>query len=508
MVMGPRASVSVSGAREARPRLRRLAAAETRRTVARSWPLLALCLPLLTSALGAQAPVIQVVTDERHEQAAADEGQGYAAYPVTLLSVLGAQITPAHGQIEVILFGDTLVFRTGRSIFTVNRRMEPLYHWVFERDGVLFLPARFFFDWLPRRYPQRVRADAEAGLISVAAPWARHLVMARRQSNGSAPPPADPTRRSASPGAAADTREPPDDHLGAGVRPGPPPLEDPDRIYPGRLIGFIDARVSGVYDDNIGHSRVPRPSHGTIGRLAAGIQSAPYYPFLRAHYDFAAYRFDEIGWWNRATHDVTVELAPRVRAVRFRVAAQLRVGSSTEDREQADQFIVMPRVDMRLGGASELSLYGAQVKRRFPDNPARDDTYRYAGVAFAYGRWSSSRWELSTRYALNEPERAASRLEQWTVRGAAWFWLTNSDHLSLGLTHHRRWYEEQMGQLGDGTEGLRRDRRWTPAVSLGHTFGGRQWSVRIDYQMDLNESNVVARSYGARRVELTLRRRW
>lgn len=478
--------------------------------IARWSSLPVLCL-LVAAPLHAQAPVIHVASEARRERATAVDDHGYAAYPVTLLSVLGAEITPETGRVVVVLFGDTLRFRPGHSIFTVNRRMEPLYHWVFERDGVLLLPATFFVEWLPKRYPQRVRYDAAEATLTVTAPWARRLG-ARSRSNGTqaatpaADPQAGPDPSRGDPAAASgEMRDQAPDHLGA--RPSAL-VHDPDRLHPGRLIGFIDARVSGVFDSNIGHDAEPRASQGTIGRLAVGIQSAPYYPFLRAHYDLAAYQFDETGWWNRVTHDVTVEMAPHLRPFRFRLAAEVRLGSSTEDREQADQFILRPRIDVQLRRASRLSLYGAQQVRRFPEDQARNDTNRYAGVAFSRALRGGSRWEVNARHEVNASERSAARFVQWTGRADVWLRITAEDRLVLRLTYRSREYDELAVQSTSGTETPRVDTRWTPAVSVAHAFGGRAWEAQLDYAFEVGRSNDADEAYRAHRVELTVRRRW
>jgi hypothetical protein len=442
----------------------------------------ALCLGSMVAIarLPARAQVLRVVAGDRElARVEASTLFGYSAFPVTLLARLGADVKASRAGVVARLFGDTLSFRPTQAGFQVNGRTESLHSWAYlDEDEVLFVTQWFFTDWLPSRYPERIAY--RDGVLRMAA----------------APQPAGAARLVAS-GETAPSPTP------AGRARGE---ADPDDARLGVLLGFIDARVSGVFESNVDRHPVPRPSYGTLARLGVGIQSARARPFLTARYDLALHRYADPGDWNRTTHDVTAEFAPSLSPVRLRLAATLRIGSWTEDREQADEIILKPRIEIRPAPADVWSLYVVQSARRLDIGAGtRRDTLRLAGMGY-YHWWRGGGLWVDGRYEVNKSELESSRYMGWTGSGWIRIPLPASHRLELEAAHNRRWYAGSFVDQGDTL--ARMDRRWTSSVSLIRELDGPQWEVGLAYGFEDNRSNNRYAVYRARRVEVTMRRRW
>jgi hypothetical protein len=453
----------------------------------------ALCLGSLVAVapLPAEAQVLRVVAGDREvARAEASTVFGYQALPITLLAPLGAAVEASGAEVVAWLFGDRLYFRPGQAGFQVNGQAESLHSWTYVEDGVLFVSGWFFTEWLPSRYPARLTyRDGVLRIVSAAASVARRPaddnVGARRGRD---------TTRTASP-------QPVDPKLPIPARRG-----DTDDPLLGLLLGFIDARVSGVFDSNIDRDPVPRPSYGTVTRLGVGIQSARSRPFLTARYDFAFNRFSNTDEWNRTTHDVSVELAPSLPPLRLRLAATLRIGSWTEDREPANQIILKPQIEIRPAPAHVLSLYAMHSARRIDLGVAsRRDTFQLAGMGY-YLWWHGGGLWVTGRYEVNKSEFERSRFVGWTGSGWIRIPLPASHRLELETAYNRRGYARSfVDQAGTVT---RADRRWTYSASFIRELAGPAWEVGLAYAFEDNRSNDAYAVYRARRVEATVRRRW
>ncbi|HEV8264760.1 MAG TPA: hypothetical protein VGQ06_07400 [Gemmatimonadales bacterium] len=452
---------------------------------------LALCLGSLAAVVPgpAAAQVFRVVAGGREvARVEASTLYGYSALPVTLLARLGADVQASRAEVVVRLFGDTVRFRPAYAGFEVNGRTESLHSWTYlDENEVLFVAQWFFTHWLPSRYPERLAYRDGVLRIAVAPqPVAAPLA-----------PSGDTARPVVTVGPAR----------GNVPIPAPsPPRRDPDDPVPGVLLGFIDARVSGVFDSNIDRDPVPRPSYGTVARLGIGLQSARSRPFLTARYDFSLYRFANTEEWNRTTHDVTAELAPSRRPLRLRLAATLRIGSWTEDREPANQIILKPQIEFRPAPAHVFSLYVVHSARRIDIGVgSRRDTFQLAAMGY-YLWWHGGGLWVDGRYEVNKSEFERSRYVGWT--GSAWIRipLPASHRVTLETAYNRRWYARSfVDQAGTVA---RADRRWTSSVSLSREFEGRPWEVGLKYGFEDNRSNDTYAVYQARRVEVTVRRRW
>ena len=133
----------------------------------------ALGLILLARPLAAQGPDTLVLAGETTVRALASRDLGYAAYPVTLLEALGAEIVATDERIEVKLFDTVLWFRPGYGTFAVNGVIDPLHRVAFLRRGVLHLPEFFFLEWLPARHGQSVEYEGRVARVGTRTALAR-----------------------------------------------------------------------------------------------------------------------------------------------------------------------------------------------------------------------------------------------------------------------------------------------------------------------------------------------
>ncbi len=448
----------------------------------------ALCLGSLVAVprVPARAQVLRVVAGDRElARGEMSDSRGYLALPLTLLTALGAEVIAGPGAVVVRLFGDTLLFYPGRPAFHVNGGLEPLNSWTYQEEGVLFVAQWFFTSWLPRRYPERL--TYRDGALWIAAP-PQPLAAAR-------PVPAGDTTRAAA--APRPVRAEP---------PGSARRRDPDDPVRGGLLGFIDARVSGVFDSNVDYGPVPRRSYGTVARFGVGIQSARSRPFLMARYDFALNRFANAEKWNRTTHDISIEVAPSLPPIRLRLAAAVRIGSWTEDRQPANQILLGPHIEIRPSPVHLLDVYVVQSARRIDLGvTTRTDTFRLAGMGY-FLWWHGGGLRVDGRYEVNASEFDPSRFVGWT--GYSWMRipLVASHRLTLQAAYNRRRYAHAfVDQAGTVARG---DRRWTVSASLTSEFAREAWQLGLEYEFEDNVSNNAYAVYQAHRVEFTVRRRW
>lgn len=466
---------------------------------------------IVVACLPAQAQVLRVAAGGRElAHAAVANAGGYRALPITLLVPFGAEVEADAGVVVVRLFDDTLRFYPGYAEFQVNVRMESLSALAYQEDGVLFVAQWFFTNWLPERYPQRLAyrdgvLRLTAGEVAATRQPAADALGAERERDSAfvatATPAVDAKRAAPSKDSARAAAIPqPDDGFQV-----PDRRRDPDAPW-GDMLGFIDARASGVFDSNIDHAPAPRRSYGTVARLRVGIQSALTYPFLMARYDLAAYRFTNSDVWNRTTHDVSVDLAPSLSTIRLRLGAALRLGAWTEDRQPANQIIVKPQIEIRPTPIHLINLYVMQSARRIEVGAAtRKDTFRLAGVGY-YRWWHDGGFRVDARYEVNESESEPSRYAGWTGYNWIRIPLGASQRFTLETSYNRRWYARSFVDPA-GTV-ARWDRRWTSSASLASELAGSGWELGLGYTFEDNLSNNPYAVYQAHRVEFTVRRRW
>lgn len=277
------------------------------------------------------------------------------------------------------------------------------------------------------------------------------------------------------------------------------PPRRPSRLW------TLDARVSSVYDSNIDHDEVALDSYGTVARAGVGVRSSASDPVVSADYVLRVYRFTNTTRWNRLQHDFGLTLAAPTDRVRPRLRGEVRLGSATEDRELANQYIVEPGVDVEVNDRVDLELYAVQRLKRYIDAVDRDETNRYAGADLDVEVLDWLDWTVGGRYEVNDGERDSRDYTRVTVDTELAIALGQVTGVELALRRRFRDYtDERVATLDDV---LRADRRWTTGVLFTRWLAD-VWQVRLEYEADLNDSNQVAEDFRSHRVELTLRRRW
>lgn len=440
---------------------------------------------IVAAPLEAQDGTLRLVGERGSLNAAVVTDRGHPAYAVTLLEALGARIVDRERHVTVFLFGDSLLFYPTWPHFVTRGRFEPLPDPAYRDGGVLYLPDRFFTVWLPTRYPDRL--SYRAGTLSLL---------------GGA------TAMTPEPALTGSISDDGNANIGA-HRANDQEADDVSStpVFAG-LVSF-DGRLSSVFDSNIDHDAVPDASIGSIARMDLGLQSSRSDPIVQLEYELGVYRFTNTERWNRITHDVVVELEPPLSGpIRPAFEGELRFGSTTEDRERADQFILEPEVELRLSRVNRLTLYGAQRVRRFTDRPDRDAINRFLGLEFRHYWSSGARWELDGRYEVNDAERERSRYIRWTGEATMRVPLTAQSRLRFGIRYRFRRYGERFVELDGEEEQVRVDRRWEPEVSLSYWLPGDVVQFRLEYEFEHNQSNELDEAYRAHRMEFMVRRRF
>jgi hypothetical protein len=438
-------------------------------------------LVVLASALHAQDDTLRVVGRRAGSPVAAHTRRGYPAYPVTVLEALGGRIVDRGQAVTVHLFGDTLRFHPTWATFVTRGVMGTLPRQTFRSEGVLFLPAEFFMEWLPQRYPERLVYD-----------------------DGALAPPDEPA---AAPVAALD--ESAADQPGAPPWLGRAPNDGTAQARPRRRAGpaaSLRGESSSVYDSNIDHDAAPlAASVGWLGRATLGLQSGRSNPLIEAAYRISAYRFTNTERWNRTTHDVHVEAGPPpLGPIRPTVSGGLRIGSATEDQEVADQYILELSTEVRMSRAVRLTLFGTHRERRYQERVDRDETNRYAGMAFRHSWTTGGTWELGGRYEVNDADRADRRYTRWYGQATLRVPLARRTGITLGLRHSQREYPDRPVDDTPGA-GNRQDRRWEPSAAFSQRVLYDRLELLLSYGMDVNGSTELDERYRAHRAAFTIR---
>ena len=216
---------------------------------------------LAAQSLAAQGPDTLVIAGETTARALVVRDLGYAAYPITVLEALGAEIVSTDERVEVKLFGNVLWFRPGYGTFAVNGTIHPLHRVAFQRNGVLHLPEYFFLDWLPARYRQRVEYDGPTARLGTPDALARATRLA--DANGAADAPVEDGMPWTTPARAPAAFDEP-------AQPSERPEPLPAARSPAPVALQLHLRLSGSYFDNFFQA----PVNGTETDLLASTAEA------------------------------------------------------------------------------------------------------------------------------------------------------------------------------------------------------------------------------------------
>jgi len=120
-----------------------------------------ICLLLVATPLRAAAQPSALAIEGAGEpvRVAVATHHGHPAFPATALAALGGQWVEEPAGARAVLFGDTLHFELFSPFFTVGGETVQLVAPVYRAGGAVHLPHQFFVEWLPARYPDRLRYE-------------------------------------------------------------------------------------------------------------------------------------------------------------------------------------------------------------------------------------------------------------------------------------------------------------------------------------------------------------
>lgn len=280
--------------------------------------------------------------------------------------------------------------------------------------------------------------------------------------------------------------------------PAPPP--DERRL----AIHFGQATVG---DSNIDHDFEARPDVGVV--LAAGLswRNRVARPTVELAYEAAFHRYHESPKWNRTSHHALgVFEVPLGRRLRLHTTADASLRGTSEDRETADQYALVPRLELRLARPVAVRLDGAARLKRYPA-PDRDrDALNTYGSAELRLRAGPARIELGSRYETNDARSDRYDFVRWTHDVALSVGLGRRDNLGLEMRYRDQHYPRRLVNTPGG-RAARHDVRWIPTVSWEHRFEG-PLALGVDYKYERRNSNDPDKAFRAHLVSLSFTYRW
>jgi hypothetical protein len=306
--------------------------------------------------------------------------------------------------------------------------------------------------------------------------------------------------------ATAKPEEPPDGQIpSAPGAQGGLPTEPVDSARPPRLWS-VGLNVSSVYESNIDHTSVPERAYGLVYGTGFSVQSARRRPLLQVGYELAAYQYPNVNRWTRLSHYINADIEKRVNS-RLTVDSlvALTVGTTSEDQELSNEFIVSPRLGVRLPRDHRIRFYTAYRLRRPPDLE-RHATNLYAGVELQQRLESGNSWGIGLRYEENRaigPRKSYVRLTYETAYSTA---LTTSDSVELRVKYRHRRYPYRLVEVDD-IDVPRQEHRWIPAISWVHRFGTLR-DFYVEYSMEAQSSNDLDQEYTAHYTAIGFRHRF
>lgn len=296
-------------------------------------------------------------------------------------------------------------------------------------------------------------------------------------------------------------------------QPGQPPRPAPPAAAPpaaeGRISRFTPFTVaSTVFDTNIDHNAEDLDAYGMA--LGAGVvfRNDPRKPTLEVQYQAGFHRYANTDQWNRLSHFVRAAWERRLtRRVVFEAVGEGSLKGSTEDRELSNQLSLSPRVEYRFTPTWRVRAFGAWRLKRYPDNPDRNATNRYAGLELAVRPRSGIRWSAGGRYEVNRAESSRQQYLRWTWFGDLTAPMGPRDRLEIETRYRRQRYPFRLVDVKGGPDIPRADQRVEPEISWVHAFN-EDVEIRAGYAFSGRDSNDPRRDYRSHQVIASLLRRW
>ena len=434
------------------------------------------------AAAQAEAQVLRVVAGDRalaREEALT--ARGYPAFPLTLLTPLGAEIRSETDAVVVTLFGDTLRFRAGQAAFWADGQVEPLYSWSFENDEVLFVAPRFFTEWLPRRYPDRLSyADSTLRFTSDSPE-----VIAYRWPTALRSVPAEPAREPDSVPASTAQRT-------SGPRP-----------------WSLYAVLYNVFDSNIDHNQDDVDSYGILFGIGGRYRNRSSIGTVELLYDGVVREYTNTDQWSVPGHQAELSFERRVtRHLSLEVVAEASMNGSTEDRVLRDEYSVEPRIEYRFDPQNRVRLYAEYLLKRYPDpTTGQNAVDPRLGMQFRHILGDDGSWTLGARYEVNQADSTRYRYTAWTFHAEVASAIGARTRAWWSVRYRARSYTSRLITSVDDTEVLRRDDGWIAATTWEYS-PRNGWIIGLIYRYELYDSNDPRRKFRAHTVALSWKHGW
>ena len=271
---------------------------------------------------------------------------------------------------------------------------------------------------------------------------------------------------------------------------------------------LLDASVSGVYDSNIRNSRDGLESYGSVLEAGLRFENRRSFPTLVLDYEIAGHTYTNTDTWDRVSHRGLASYIRRFDDNRWRwetMAWAYLGGVTVFDRELVDRYMLLSRLDRRLGSNDRLRVYGALRRTRYRESTAGDASSPYIGAELRHDFSARHRAEIGYRYEENDAESERLDYSRSTVSADYDFTASAQDRLSFGLAYRHQSYPNRL--VSDESTEVRAEDRWSPRIRWVHSFSP-EWQLQTDFGYDERFSNDPSREYSGQRLELLLRRQW
>ena len=259
----------------------------------------------------------------------------------------------------------------------------------------------------------------------------------------------------------------------------------------------IDALASGISDTNLLNQPSGLPSYGFQGGLRVRVQSAPVRPALRLQWDWQLRHFEASDRLNRRTHRLSAELNKRVSLAELRGRSTLDLNGTTEDRELATVYRLLPAVRLRLGPA-RVRLEGRYWQKRIAGEVNADEFIRGGEVGVGLSG-DLGRVELAWLREKADAEKASRRFDR-SAYTAEYRLRVGDVTVELESSFRVRDFTDRYVSV-DETDVLTRDERWSHEASVRYRLP-RGTEIRLDFERQNRGSNDPGRAFRSDRVSL------
>ena len=268
----------------------------------------------------------------------------------------------------------------------------------------------------------------------------------------------------------------------------------------------VSSYVLSRLDDNVNRDTIGATSVGMISGLTGRFESGPVRPWLTLEYDVALHRYSATTRFNRLSQRGRSIIAARVR--RWWTVDLITEGTlkgSSEDRDVADQLLVQPRAEFRLGGARRLRLVGSQRLRRFPTDTAQNARNRYVAAEFRHRFAEGGDFEAEARVEKNDAIGSRFDYDRSTYTTGYVTPLGERAILHVELQYRIQSYSGRFVEIRD-RDYPRRDHRLQPAAALRYQL--HPFTLEMSYEPEWRLSNDPTRSIDQQVLLFGLRHRW